>query len=104
MTVQSLLTEPGRVDEPQVAKEFSDVLNQVVAEGKPMIVRRNGTDLAAVIPLEHLELLREVVARQEVEKRAARIDWKHAPTTLRPPQEWFDDTDNPFAPDEEAKP
>src|SRR2546426_1172467 len=98
MTVQSLLTEPGRVDEPQLAHEYFDVLSQVVAEGKPVIVRRNGEDLAAVIPLAYLELLREVVARQEVEKLAAQIDWKGARETFRPPQEWFDDTDNPFEP------
>src|SRR5271168_3381920 len=100
MIVQSLLTEPGRVDEPQAAQEYSDVLSQVAAEGKPVIVRRNGEDLAAVVSLEHLELLREVVARQEVEKRAAQIDWNRV-RKLRPPQEWFDDTDNPFEPEEE---
>lgn len=101
MTVPFLLTEPGRVDEPQAAQQYSDVLSQVATEGKPVIVRRNGEDLAAVIPLEHLELLREVLARQEVERQAAQIDWSRAPTALRPPQEWFDDTDNPFEPEEE---
>ena len=58
MSLQSLLTEPGRVDEPRAAQEYSDVLSQVAAEGKPVIVCRNGADLAAVISLEHLELLR----------------------------------------------
>lgn len=100
MTVQSLLAEPSRVDEPRAAQEYSDVLSQVAAEGKPVIVRRNGEDLAAVIPLEHLELVREVLARQEVEKLAAQIDWGRARKPLRPPQEWFDDTDNPFEPEE----
>jgi hypothetical protein len=50
MTVPSLLEEPGRVDEPQAAQEYADVLSQVVAAGRPVIVRRNGEDLAAVIP------------------------------------------------------
>jgi PHD/YefM family antitoxin component YafN of YafNO toxin-antitoxin module len=104
MSVQSLLTEPGRVDEPQGAQEYSDVLSQVSAEGKPVIVRRNGEDLAAVIPLEFLELLREVVARQEVEKLARQIDWSRVPKTHRPPHEWFDDTDNPFQLEAELKP
>ena len=35
-----------------------------------------------------------------VEKLAAQIDWNRVPKT-QPPQEWFDDTDNPFAPEEE---
>ena len=89
MALQSLLTEPGRVDEPRAAQEYSDVFSQVAAEGKPLIVRRNGADLAAVVPLEHLELVREILARQEVEELAKQIDWDQA-RKLRPPQEWFD--------------
>lgn len=105
MSVPPLLDEPGRVDEPRAAPEFSDVLTQVAAERRPVIVRRNGEDLAAVIPLEYLELVREVLARQEVERRAAEIDWSGAGVTRRPPQSWFDDEDdNPFEPEEERAP
>jgi hypothetical protein len=101
MTMPSWLEEPGRVDEPQAAQEYADVLSQVVAAGRPVIVRRNGEDLAAVIPLEHLELVREILAHQEVERLAAQIDWVRARKTLRPPQSWFDDEDdNPFEPEE----
>jgi prevent-host-death family protein len=103
MTAPSLLEEPGRVDEPRAAQEYADVLSRVAAEGRPVIVRRNGEDLAAVIPLEHLELVREILARQEVERLAAQIDWEQAGKT-RPPQSWFDDDDNPFEPEEEAAP
>jgi hypothetical protein len=104
MTLESLLPEPGRVDEPRAAQEYSNVLSQVAADGKPLIVRRNGADLAAVVPLEHLEMLREVAARQDVEQRAAQIDWDRVPKTHRPPQRWFDDTDTPFEPEEHAQP
>ena len=104
MTVPSLLEEPGRVDEPGAAQGYSAVLTQVAAERRPVIVRRNGEDLAAVVPLEHLELLREAVARQEVEKLAAQIDWDRARPAPRPPQAWFDDDDNPFEPEEEPAP
>lgn len=100
MTVGSLLEEPGRVDEPQAAQEYAAVLTQVVAAGRPVIVRRNGEDLAAVIPLEHLALVREILAHEEVEKLAASIDWSRS-KALRPPQSWFDDEDdNPFEPEE----
>ena len=75
---------------PQAAQAYSDVFSQVVKEGKPVIVRRNGEDLAAVIPLEYLELVREVLAQQQVEKLAPQIDWDRARQALRPPQEWFD--------------
>src|SRR5436305_6940461 len=90
MNVRSWLDEPGRVEEPQVAQEYSRVLTQVATERRPVIVCRNGEDLAAVIPLEHLELVREVLARQEVERLAAQIDWDRARQLLRPPQGWFD--------------
>ena len=48
--------------------------------------------------LEHPEWLREVLARQEVEKLAGQIAWNQVPQSHRPPQEWFDDTDDPFEP------
>ena len=82
MTVPSLLEEPGRVDEPQAAQEYAAVLTQVVAAGRPVIVRRNGEDLAAVVTLEHLGLVREILAHQEVERSAAEIDWTRV---ARPP-------------------
>jgi hypothetical protein len=101
MTLPSLLDEPGRVDEPQGAQAYADVLSQVAAVGRPVIVRRNGEDLAAVIPLRHLELVREILANLEVERSAASIEWALAPNPLQPPQSWFDDEDdNPFEPEE----
>ncbi len=97
MTVPSLVAEPGRVDEPRAAQEYAEVLTQVAAERRPVIVRRNGEDLAAVIPLEYLDLVREILARPEVERLAAQIDWERARQALRPPQEWFDgDEPKPF--------
>jgi hypothetical protein len=101
MVVPSLLQEPGRVDEPEAAQDYADVFSQVVAAGRPVILRRNGEDLAAILPLEHLELIREILAQQEVEKLAARLDWARAQQALRPPQSWFDDDDHPFEPEEE---
>jgi len=100
MSVPSFLSDPGRIDEPQAVQQYSDVLTWVASERRPVIVRRNGADLAAVIPLEHLELLQEALARAEVENLAAQIDWKRLVDTHRPPQTWFDDDDNPFQPQE----
>lgn len=102
MTAPSFLSDLGRIDEPRVAHEYADVLTQVASEHRPVVVRRNGVDLAAVIPLEYLELLREVLARQEVEQLAAQIDWDRRVKTHQPPQEWFEDDDNPCEPAEEA--
>jgi hypothetical protein len=98
MSVLALLAEPGRIDEPH-AEEYSDVLTQVGAEGKSVIVRRDGNDLAAIIPVQQLELVREILARHQVEAQAARIDWSKPGMSSRPPQAWFDDTDSPFEPE-----
>ena len=102
MTLPSLLEEPGRVDEPRAARDYADVLSRVAEVGRPVIVRRNGEDLAAVIPLRHLELVRAVLSRLEVERAAGEIDWTQSPSNPGPPQSWFDDDDdNPFEPEEE---
>lgn len=93
----SLLEEPGRVDEPRGAQEYADVLSGVASAGRPVIVRRNGADLAAVIPLECLEAVREILAQQRVEQLAGQMDWELARKTLRAPQEWFEgDEPKPF--------
>ena len=90
MSISAIMSEPSHVDEPDGAPGYSAVLTQVAAGGQPVIVRRNGQDLAAVIPLEHLELLRELVSRQDVEMLAGRIDWDRLLQTHRPSQKWFD--------------
>jgi hypothetical protein len=74
-------------------------LSRVAADGRPVIVRRNGADLAAVIPLEWMELLQDALARREAERLAAQIGWEELVKKHRPPQEWFDDDDNPFEPE-----
>ena len=57
MKTQEFLGEPSRVDEPHLLAEYSEVLSRVAADGRPVIVPRNGEDLAAVIPLADLEKL-----------------------------------------------
>ena len=56
----------------------------------PVIVRRGGADVAAVIPVEHLELLRELLAQQEAEQRAAQVDWAQVAQVSPPPPQWFE--------------
>jgi PHD/YefM family antitoxin component YafN of YafNO toxin-antitoxin module len=109
MTDLPPLPEPARVDEPQAVQEYADVLSRVAGDGQPVIVRRNGNDLVAVINLEYLAilqdaLLQEARAREECEHLAAQIDWERVEKTHRPPQWWFDDDDNPFEPEEGLSP
>ena len=82
MSMHILLTEPSRVDEPAAAREYSDVLSQVASDGRPVIVRRNGEDLAAIVPLEHLELVREVLVKQNAhwpEPNLGLAQWRRGP-------------------------
>lgn len=100
----SWFAEPSRVDEPRAVQDYAAVLSQVASVGTPIIVRRNGEDLAAIVHPDHLEIVRECLRREEVERLAASIDWERA-KGLRPPQSWFDDDeDNPFEPENESNP
>jgi PHD/YefM family antitoxin component YafN of YafNO toxin-antitoxin module len=100
MSIPSAPNDLVRVDEPQGADDFAAVLSQVAAARQPVIVRRSGHDLVALVPLEHLEFISEGLALQEVEKRASRLDWNRVPPDFQPPKSWFDDEDdNPFEPE-----
>lgn len=97
MTMQPFSLQPSHMDEPAAAQEYSNVLTRVASEHQPIILRRHGQDLAAVIPLEHLEVLQDALARQEADRVAKEIDWDTVVKTYRPPQEWFDnDEPKPF--------
>jgi len=97
MTRQPRLIEPERVDEPQRVQEYAEVLSRVASERQPVIVRRGGADLAAVIALEHLALLQEFLAQQEAERIASEMDWTQVAKVAPPPQQWFEgDEAKPF--------
>lgn len=104
MNTPTFLCEPGRVDEPRAAQDYAAVLSQVATERRALIVRRDGADLAAVVPLEQLELLQEILAREEAEKMARELDAARIGKSTPPPQLWFDETDNPFEATEESPP
>jgi hypothetical protein len=92
-----LLQQPEKVDEPAEAKGYADVISRVAAEGQPVIVRREGTDLAAIVPLSLLEELLDKLAMDEAQRLAKTIDWEKVRKECRPPQEWFDrDEPKPF--------
>jgi hypothetical protein len=88
---------PDRVDEPQQAQDYANVLSRVAADRQPLVVRRDGADLAAVVPMEYLELLQDLLAREEAQRLASEIDWDRLVKTSPPPQAWFDgDEPKPF--------
>ena len=85
------------MDEPQKVQDYWGLVSRVAATQQPVIVRRGGADVAAVIPVEHLELLRELLAQQEAEQLAAQVDWAQVAQVSPPPQHWFEgDEPKPF--------
>lgn len=97
MTRQPLPIEPERVDEPQRVQEYAEVFSRVASRRQPVIVRRGGSDFAAVIALEHLQLLQEILAQQEAERIASEMDWAKVAKVSAPPQQWFEgDEPKPF--------
>ena|SRR5580765_5313797 len=98
MSLHTIDTEASRIDEPQQLGAFADVLSRVAADRHPVVIRRDGADLAAVVPIEHLELLQDLVARQEAEALASSLDWDGIVKANHPPQDWFDGEEpKPFA-------
>lgn len=51
----------------QVRDQFSDTLNQVAYRGDRIIIERRGKDVAAVVPIEDLELLQLLEDRIDLE-------------------------------------
>jgi PHD/YefM family antitoxin component YafN of YafNO toxin-antitoxin module len=88
MTIQ--LQEPSYVDEPQEAKDYADVISRVSTEHRAVIVRRDGADMAVIIPLEYLEPLRETLAMAEVQRLLGSMDLARMAKENPPPQSWFD--------------
>jgi hypothetical protein len=85
-----LVQEPGRVEEPRELQEYANVLTRVAADGQAVIVRRDGADVAVIVPLEYFEMLQDAMAREEAERLSKTIDWKKLAKTSPPPQAWFD--------------
>ena len=67
------LDAPSHVDEPGLAAGYADVFSRVATDGQPVIVRRAGEDLAAVVPWQSLELVQDAVARQKGEQISATL-------------------------------
>lgn len=97
MPKHTLLREPDHVEEPQQVQDYQGLVSRVAATQHPVVLRRGNSDVAAVIALEHLELLREALAQREAEQMAAQVDWEHMARTSPPPQQWFEeDGPKPF--------
>ncbi|MHA1568987.1 MAG: type II toxin-antitoxin system Phd/YefM family antitoxin [Alphaproteobacteria bacterium] len=57
-----------KITASKVRKEFADTINKVAYGGKRIIVHRRGKDLAALIPMEDLDLLEAIEDRIDLEE------------------------------------
>jgi antitoxin (DNA-binding transcriptional repressor) of toxin-antitoxin stability system len=95
--MNALHQELEKVDEPAEAKGYADVLSRVASEGQPVILRREGNDLAAIVPLSLLEELRDALAMEEAQQKLRKLDLLRLAKENPPPQSWFDnDEPKPF--------
>ena len=112
MTVESWLKEQETVNEPKKPEEYDDFITEQVKKGCPVIIRRKGKEPFALIPVNLLDEVREMLVEldklretwADVERQAAQIDRDRVTKMPRPPQSWIDDTtDDPFTPEDGAK-
>lgn len=72
-----------RMQASKARDEFSDTLNRVAYTGERVVLRRHGKDVAAIVPIEDLEMIEAIEDRLDVEaaKKALKengpnIPWK----------------------------
>lgn len=66
----------------QVRDQFSDTLNQVAYRGDRIIIERRGKDVAAVVPIEDLELLQLLEDRIDLESARTALSEVEAEGTV----------------------
>ena len=63
-----------RINASEARKDFSDTLNRVAYNGERIVLERHGKSVAAIVPIEDLELLEALEDRldHEAAKKALR--------------------------------
>src|SRR5947208_1608840 len=84
------IPEPTHVDEPLEAQGYADVISRVASDKQAIILRRDGSDVAAVVPLEFLEALHDAKVMDEAQQLLKTVNWERKLKENPPPQSWFD--------------
>jgi prevent-host-death family protein len=80
-----------RIAASQARSDFSDTLNRVAYRGERIVLHRRGKNLAAIVPVEDLELLEKLEERIDLEdartalagaKRRGSVSWEKLKTSL----------------------
>jgi prevent-host-death family protein len=78
-----------RVNATEARSDFADLLNRVAYRGDRIVVHRRGKNVAALVPIRDLDLLREFEDRIDNEnadkalKESGRIPWDKVKKKLR---------------------
>ena len=62
-----------RLAASKAREDFADILNRVAYRGERIVLHRRGKDVAALIPVEDLALLRELEDRFDLEEARAAL-------------------------------
>lgn len=72
-----------RMQASKARDDFSDTLNRVAYTGERVVLRRHGKDIAAIVPIEDLEMIEAIEDRIDVEaakkalkEKSPSIPWK----------------------------
>lgn len=77
-----------RLRASRARQEFADTLNRVVYGGERIVLERRGRDLAAIVPMDDLELIRALEDRIDLRKarkalgEKGSVPWKKVKTNL----------------------
>jgi prevent-host-death family protein len=77
-----------RIPVSRARQQFADTLNRVVNRGERIILARRGRELAAIVPMDDFELIRELEDRIDLErarkalKEKGSIPWKKVKVEL----------------------
>ena len=77
-----------RVSTSRARTDFSETVNRVAYGGERIVLERRGRNIAAIVPIEDLELLAELENRTDLDaarralKEKGSISWKKLKTKL----------------------
>lgn len=77
-----------RLRASKARQEFADTLNRVVYGGERIVLARRGRDLAAIVPMDDLELIRALEDRIDLQrakkalKEKGSVPWKKVKAEL----------------------
>ena len=81
-------TPMTRLPASKARQAFADTLNRVVYRGERIVLVRRGKDLAAIVPIDDLDLIRELEDRIDLRrarkalKEKGDISWRKVKTRL----------------------